>query len=302
MNAKMIHTARQDYSKMNVDTLIELKNWIEDFPYCQSAHILYLLNLKRLGEDTFDRCLPQVAIRVYDRELLRTEVGRVEQIASKPYATPVPKAKPLPKTKFAGKTLTDFLHLTPNAKEETSAEQHSPLPQKKQVAKTLEIPLAKDPEDILLNQLHQEALARVNERLAEINSFQKWTVDFAEQPTKRIQLSQNLIDKVITDNPKISRVKESDGIDRYHAYKKKEERSLKESEGLVSETLALMLIQQGALGKAIETLESLAEWDSSKKEYCHQLIQDIQKVQKKTNTSSTEKNKNKKNNQTKTKK
>jgi len=78
-----------DYSQMSVDSLIELKNLVEDYPYSQSAQILYLLNLKRLGEDTFDTRLPHTAIHVNDRQKLKQSVEQVEGLLVKEFGTGV---------------------------------------------------------------------------------------------------------------------------------------------------------------------------------------------------------------------
>ena len=106
---------------MSVDSLIELKNWIEDYPYCQTAQILYLLNLKRLEEDTFDVRLPFTAVCVHNRQLLKQHVEKIEEIVAKEAKKSThSKPEPIQETKsFHNKTISDLLNLSKKPTEST---------------------------------------------------------------------------------------------------------------------------------------------------------------------------------------
>jgi len=280
-----------DYSQMSVDSLIELKNLVEDYPYSQSAQILYLLNLKRLGEDTFDTRLPHTAIHVNDRQKLKQSVEQIERIlvgarhASPSSALYPPlaegrgvgfgtnyKSSPSPAstvtefttphtphlTKFRSKTISELLSLpkaTPTPVTKTKPPQATPQ--------------CKD--DKLLEQLRLEALAKVNDRLNEIRKTTMVNVGFTETP-KRMDVAKEIIDKVIATNPKISKV--DDSVVKQNMlshWKSKEEHSLREDFELVSETLAQLYITQGAPEKAREIYKTLSKTHPEKADYFTQL-------------------------------
>lgn len=259
-----------NYEKMNVDSLIELKNLIEDYPYCQTFQILYLLNLRRLEEDTFNTRLPFTAICVGDRQQLKNQVEKIEEILAKDTQKSIQKkskkSASLPlssdkSTSYQSKTISDLLQLNRTAKPLT----------------TVKIP-QKSADDILLEQLRQEALAKVSERINEIRRTKIVEVNFAEtaKDKKHVVSTKELIDKVIATNPKISKVDDSDLKQKtFTHWKTKEEHSLREDYKWVSETLAQLYVEQGAPKKAQEIYKTLIQKFPEKKEYFSQLSKQI---------------------------
>jgi hypothetical protein len=261
-----------DYSQMNVDSLIDLKNLVEDYPYCQTAQILYLLNLKRLGEDIFDTRLPYTAICVSNRQRLKRAVENVEDMvrgtrheirnvpcgeechseqSEEPSPHPAPcHFKPIQKS-FGTKTISDLLNLKKSEPDIKKTSQNF--------------------DDKLLEQLRLEALAKVNDRLNEARKTTMVSVNFTETPNRMIA-AQDIIDKVIATNPKISKVDDSDArLSKLSTWKLKEEHSLRENFELVSETLAQLYIAQGAPAKAREIYKTLSKIHPEKAEYFTQL-------------------------------
>jgi tetratricopeptide (TPR) repeat protein len=277
---------------MSVDSLIELKNLIEDYPYCQTAQILYLLNLKRLGEDTFDVRLPHTAICVNNRERLKCAVEKVDEILAKE------SGKTMLEKSEKERRLEPFNHAQDKLHEETVAEQISRSARNNneeiktfrsktisellnlQVSKPttvtkIKLPKPQTADDLLLEQLRQEALAKVNERLIEIRKTEMIDVNFSETP-KRMTAAQDLIDKVIATNPKISKVDDSEIKQKSLSHwKAKEERSLREDYEMVSETLARLYIAQGAHAKAREIYNTLSRKFPEKADYFTQLSKQI---------------------------
>ncbi len=304
MNAKRLQQILSDYSQMSVDSLIELKNLIEDYPYCQTAQILYLLNLRRLEEDTFDTRLPYAAICVNNRQKLKCAVEKVDEILAKESGKPAtPKAdEPSENVRYSDKTPFDFQKETPNLpirtfRNKTISEllnsQDEPKPAPSSVTR-VKLPQTQVSEDFLLEQLRQEALAKVNERLIEIRKTEMVDVDFSETP-KRMAAAQDLIDKVIATNPKISKVEDSDAKSKTLSHWKiKEERSLRDDLDIVSETLALVYVAQGAPEKAREIYKTLSKKYPEKAEYFAQLSKQIKVSKPKTKTKSNHKPKIKK--------
>jgi len=313
MTEKSLKNIISDYSQMNVDSLIELKNLVEDCPYSQSAQILYLLNLKRLAEDTFDVRLPHTAIHVNDRQKLKQLVEQIETILAEekgtnphvgarhasPSSVPYPplaggrgvgfganyKSSPSPAptvmepatpstqhpatsnlTTFRSKTISELLNLKKTKPEPIA----TPKPPKALQCR----------DDKLLEQLRLEALAKVNDRLNEIRKTMSVGANSTETPS-RMAANQEIIDKVIATNPRISKVDDSDiRQSKLSHWKHKEEHSLREDFELVSETLAQLYITQGAPAKAREIYKTLSKIHPEKTNYFTQLSKQIKTNQK----------------------
>ncbi|MCL2026907.1 MAG: hypothetical protein FWG79_00305 [Bacteroidales bacterium] len=279
MNEKMFQHITSDYSQMSVDSLIELKNLVEDYPYCQTAQILYLLNLKRLGEDTFDTRLPFTAICVSNRQKLKSEVEKVEEILAE--ATKHEAQKKSQRTSytpksatrtgsFRTKTISDLLNL----------QKIDPTPITK-----IKVPTTtQNYDDKLLEQMRLEALAKVNDRLNEVRKVTMVNANFSEVPNRMIA-ARDIIDKVIATNPKISKVEDSDTkLHKLSHWKLKEEHSLREDFEMVSETLAQLYITQGAPAKAREIYKTLSKIHPEKEDYFLQLSKQIKSIHNKTKT------------------
>jgi len=288
---------------MSVDSLIELKNLIEDYPYCQTAQILYLLNLKRLEEDTFDMRLPYTAICANNRMKLKCVVDKVDEILEKEtkrsenshheikhqetIGNRIPRTvkktnQPISIGRYGNKTISELLNL--QDKIETV------LPAVPSVTQS------QAEEDLLLEQLRQEALAKVNERLLEIHGTEAIETNLSKPPKQKQKVNpQTLIDKVIATNPRISKVDSSDiRLNKMSHWKNKEERSLSEDSDLVSESLAQLYIAQGAPDKAREVYSLLSKKYPDKAGYFAQLSKNTQtaktaKAKTKSKTAKTTK-------------
>ena len=255
MTEKDLQNIIFDYSQMSVDSLIDLKNLVEDYPYSQSVQILYLLNLKRLGEDIFDTRLPYTAICVNDRQKLKRSVEQVENISTN-QKSKIKNQKSTELT-FRSKTISELLNL----------QKPKPTP----VAKPTPPQTQQTNDDKLLEQLRLEALAKVNDRLNEARKTLLVNTKFTETPN-RMLASQDIIDKVIATNPRISKVDNSDTkLDKFSHWKSKEEHSLREDFEMVSETLAQLYITQGAHAKAREIYKTLSKTHPEKADYFTQL-------------------------------
>jgi hypothetical protein len=270
--------------------------------------------LKRLGEDVFDARLPHTAIRVYDRQRLKAAVEAGEDILAEEEGQPKKTRlkgtgqKPATKRHFAqseGIISKQFFYH--NNKLDTSEDDLDSRDddyaitiqpkdvktfQNKTISDLLNLQKSKPtaisriqisevatPDDILLEQLRQEALAKVNERLTEvrnITSGKPLVEPRAAPPVKKMVSAKALIDKVIETNPKISKVESSDSKQKALTHwKAKEEWSLREDYELVSETLARLYVMQGAPEKAIGIYKTLANQFPEKAEYFTSLIKRI---------------------------
>ncbi|MCL2414459.1 MAG: hypothetical protein FWC94_04315 [Bacteroidales bacterium] len=262
MTEKKLRNIVFDYSQMSEDSLIELKNLAEKCPYCQTAQILYLLNLKRLGEKAFDTRLPHTAICVNDRKKLKQSVGQVEKILMKeklgvkyPQSSPQTSYLATPQS-FRGKTISELL----------SFKKSEPAPQNN--------------DDKFLETLRMEAFAKIHERLTEAHNIMARS-NFLENPSRK-KVTKEIIDNVIATSPKISKIDDSldAKLKKSSHWKLKEEHSLRENFELVSETLAQLYIAQGAHTKAREIYKTLSKIHPEKADYFKQLGKEIKPNQK----------------------
>jgi len=60
----------QNPDNLNVETLEVIKNMVEEYPYFQTAWMLYLNNLKKLNSPDYQKELGRTAIRIADRKKL----------------------------------------------------------------------------------------------------------------------------------------------------------------------------------------------------------------------------------------
>jgi tetratricopeptide (TPR) repeat protein len=73
----------EDASPLNIDTLSELKQLVEDYPYFQTARMLYLKNLAMLNDVQFGAELKKTAIYIQDRKMLYILIEDVRLILKK---------------------------------------------------------------------------------------------------------------------------------------------------------------------------------------------------------------------------
>lgn len=77
---KKIRFYCENPDSLDQDSLLAYKEALTRYPYCQYAHLMFLLNLKKTGDEgTFKAALPHVAITVPDRSRLKEQVSALEK-------------------------------------------------------------------------------------------------------------------------------------------------------------------------------------------------------------------------------
>jgi hypothetical protein len=259
---------------MDVGSLVEFKDLAERYPYCQSLHILHLLNLRCLKEDMFDMVLSMVAIRVADRALLKQQVNCIDRVEGILLQRP-----PVSSKNLSQKTISDFLRLPKTVfdkKTLPNTPSHSKIPK-------IPLPQTSHSDVDFLELMRQEALSKINRRLADLR--QPHTGDTStllsklNKPPKnnRLSASRQLIDAIIENNPKISPISNETTNKKLSVWKTKEAISLREDYELVSETLAKLYLSQGATKKAMDVYKNLSKKFPDKKPYFDSAIKKIRK-------------------------
>lgn len=82
------HIVPVDTISLNEDTLLEYKEVLSFYPYCQYARLLFLLNLRRIQDETYSTLLPFTAICLPDRSRLKEQVDALQKGLNALYPSP----------------------------------------------------------------------------------------------------------------------------------------------------------------------------------------------------------------------
>jgi len=213
--------------KLGKDSLEGIESLAKEFPYCQSLKILHLLNLRMMNHVMYSEQLKSTAAHIADRKRLKELINalKTESIGQK-------------------KEIADSRDQKSEIRiEQPEASDQQPVTSDQQPAETETpepiLPVIEETEEARLRALKEI----VEERLREI------TGESEDEPPSR----EDLIEKFIREEPSISRPK-TDFFDPIKVAKS----SQQEHEGIVSETLARIHIQQGNIEKAIEIYRKLS--------------------------------------------
>ena len=233
--------------KLDKNSLEEIGQLSGEFPYCQSLKILYLLNLKIINHVMYGEQLKTTAACIADRKRLRElirdlgapeeESGIQETLTLETAQDPGQQESPVP-VEQKEEPLMDTAVET----EATSGEDPEPV-----------VPTVDADEEERLLKLR----LMVENRLMEIALEKKKREEeqsLSPHPESETKSDKKaIIDKFIRDNPSISRSKTA-----FFDPVKEAKSSQEEKEGLVSETLAQIHLQQGNIAKAIEIYRKLS--------------------------------------------
>jgi hypothetical protein len=233
--------------RLDRNSLEEIGQLSGKFPYCQSLKILYLLNLKIINHVMYGEQLKTTAACIADRKRLRE---LIRELGAREEGTGSQETRTVEIEKDTGPQESPALE---EQKEEALTD----------IAVETETPPEKDPDPVVpsVDTDEEERLLKLRQmvetRLMEIalekkkREEEKPTVTDTGSVTKSDK--EAIIDKFIRDNPSISRSKAA-FFDPVKVAKSSQE----EKEGLVSETLAQIHLQQGNIAKAIEIYRKLS--------------------------------------------
>jgi len=246
-------------SGLNLSTLDELDGLIKDFPYFQSARILYTLNLFKEHNIHYDAELKTTAIYAGNRNILKKHIDRIERVKFESVVEPEPEqeqevseANPADKTETTGKAEAPIEYETPDG---TATNERESVGEK-------------STEEDTIAQLKKI----IEQRIREIEEEKKRKGEDKKAKPLSKKSKQNIIDEFIQNQPSISRTKSKfyDPVD-------KAKESIVEQEDIVSETLATIYMDQGYYEKAINMYEKLILKIPEKSSYFAALIKKANK-------------------------
>lgn len=276
MNKEKFISFMQNPDSINKESMDELSYLINEFPYCQSAHIL--LTLSHFKEDNilFDSSLKTTAIYVGNRRILKKHIDRLSS-DSKSFVFHdegiVEKEKVKKDTNEATvpqeEKKTDTIDQTKTVADNKSHKESKII--KKVTVKT-EPPMEKEPGDINKSRSLAELKKIVERRIREIEREKKEKAGEIPKRNQPVVKSNDLIDTFIKNQPGISRQNAN-----FFNAKEVAASSIVDQDNIVSETLANIYIDQGHIEKGINIYQKLSLKFPEKSSYFAALIEKAEK-------------------------
>ena len=294
MNPQQFSELVKDPHILAQENIVQIENLLKLYPYCQTAQILFTLNLFQQGHVSYQQQLKKAVVYAGDRKKLKelleankrqpVEVGAPEQAPGpeflkepEPVVVPILLKKPGPAV-----ISTPLKEPEPVPLPVVKAEEVKPgLAPPALVSRPSEVPKEKLTQD--------ELLAIVRKRLSEINE-EKIRKESAKpdglepvkddigapvlRPARESNIPKDqLIEKFIQEEPQMSRPKKEFFNPGVSAHK-----SNMDEEEIVSETLAILYAKQGNLQKAIHIYEKLSLRFSEKSRYFAAQIEQVREI------------------------
>ncbi len=214
----------------------QLKEIVEEYPYFQSAQVLYFLSLLKSESIHSHSRLKLAAAYAGDRGLLKSHTDKIRKWVSE-------QTKETQQESFQNPSV--------EANQTVPDEQVIELPVLDEIAETLHI-----------QSIHQVEPEVQKEQISAFESDHK--------PLLPPKSKEELIDRFIENAPRITR-SPKDFFDPDDAAKN----SMQDNDVIVSETLAIILLNQGKPDKAIKIYQKLSSSNPEKSSYFAALIEKI---------------------------
>lgn len=304
MNKTMFTKIIRDPELLNINTVHDLMDLANQFPYCGTIQALLAMNLNKENHILYDSQLKLASCLMSDRNVLRhhiTKIGKLKDLAvlpdefAKQTAKPTPAAVEEPIVQATNATtenlhpvITDEHFQTP-PEQKGSDETDTPLVAASLINNdTHEMPHTDDPPTQTLSNQTVDA----DEKLDEIDPTEalrrKSIEELKRIVAERIRNLENekndsttksvenqtpskidIIEKFIRESPTISRPKPE-----FYNPVQVAQQSIVDQESIVSETLANIYIKQGHFDKAIKIFEKLSLKYPKKSSYFAALIEE----------------------------
>lgn len=308
MNTKKLYSYLHDPRLLASVNLPELERLTKEFPYFQTAHLLYAMSAKKNDASAFQRSIKKTAIVAVSRnhlyELLynqkeeeiveiKEEIKQPVKVESDVVILELPEDKKVVEEKLdENKTvelpiIEEKIEMIEEKKADITEQVEKEIVKdvveafvEKEILHTNEahkkdIPLPTDANFTGWLKFIREKNQEVTEEKEEVKKIEIKITDKEKQQKKERQKS--IIDRIIDSDPKAIRINKDQ---KFFAADQKAKESLLENEELVTETLAKIYALQGNVNKAIRAYQILSLKYPNKSAYFASLIEDLRKKDK----------------------
>lgn len=304
MNSNTLYSYLSNQSHLINGNIAELEKLTQEFPYFQTAHLLYSIASKKNDASQFQRSIKKTAIVAVSRnhlyELLynNQSINKTEiLIAETPKETVVEKevkkeaveekeVKPIEATEVVTESKVEPIDIAEQVEREIQKDLVEAFIEK-EVLKTNEAHKKEEtpmPTDASFGQWLHFLKKNNGGKLSDIETnYQKTKSEEQELKTEiplnpdkkqRKEHQKELIDKIIKKNPSAIKLNKDA---KFFVAEQKAKESLLENEHLVTETLAKIYALQGNTGKAIRAYQILSLKYPNKSVYFASLIENLKK-------------------------
>jgi hypothetical protein len=248
----------------------ELEALVREYPFCQTARLLYVMGLNQRNDIRFNSQLKLTAAYCADRKVMKRLLNPVQEetftigTSEKVYAQHASRGIHSKTGESGGlKTLLDALR---NEINQLLIESHN---------NTTQIPVV--PIREIVGKLEQlvERVQIDKELKPDIKDYNFEQLKELPEKKKTRKASSELIDKFIREEPQLTAPSKTEFFDPSDYAK----RSLEDKEEIVSETLAKIYLDQGNFSKAIQIYRKLSLEYPEKSSYFASQIEKINNTQ-----------------------
>jgi len=275
MNSETIAHIIEKPQKLSATELDSLESLTRDFPYCQTAHLLYAKCLKNAKDRRFDKQLHITSGYVNNRTVLFDLINRCDPEFRKLEETlqeiqkPANNVKKLPKEDKSAKDSLQEGQTEPDnegQKEETieidyQAKHDLDILEKNYQSAAMADHFNREEES--KEKIEEFQLSRPKQQLPEKQSFSEWLNAYSDYPsveenredlTEEASSSDNLVPVQASKKP-------------FYSPSEMAKRSVQENDEIITETLAKIYVAQNHIEKAIKAYEILILKNPEKSSY-----------------------------------
>lgn len=313
MNSEKLYSIVNDQARLSSDNLADLAKLTEQFPYFQTAHLLYSIASKKADASLFQQTIKKTAIVAVSRNHLYNLLYKTSTDVIPEPTIEQPKIVEEVKVIIKEEPITVVIEKPEvEIKEEVKIIEESPVIEEKPKEIDLTEQVEKEIQKDLIEAYIEKEILKTNEAHIKDEepapssaSFNDWlhymkknngqplsnfnqtkekkeeekpiiqqvTEEDWEQKQKK-EHKKSLIDKIIESNPGSIKLNKDT---KFFAAEQKAKESLQENEHLVTETLAKIYALQGNINKAIRAYQILSLKYPNKSVYFASQIENLKK-------------------------